>query len=281
MILVTGTTGNIGKQLVPQLLAKGEAVRVVTRDAAKVAHLGGKVDVVVGDLKDPDTVNRAIAGADRVFLIGLIADTTQSADRALIAESAKAGVKRIVKISAGGDGTKGIGKVHRDWEESIKQSGVKWTFLRPGMFMSNTLGWAGTVKAQGSVFSPFGDGKMAMIAPRDIAAVATAALTDARHEGQIYDLFGAELLTVAQQVEILARVLGKPIKLVDITPEAAGERLRAMGGSATLVEGLTALWTAVRAGQVAVRNDEVERITGQKAQHFEAFCRDHKAAFAS
>jgi uncharacterized protein YbjT (DUF2867 family) len=279
MILVTGATGNIGKQLVPQLLAKGETLRVVTRDAAKVAHLDPKVERVIGDLKDADTVKRAVAGADRVFLIGLIADTTQTADRALIAESPKAGVKRIVKISAGSDGTKGIGKVHRDWEDLIKQSGVPWTFLRPGMFMSNTLGWAGTVKAQGSVFSPFGDGKMAMIAPRDIAAVAVAALTDARHEGQIYDLFGAELLTVAEQVTILSRVLGKAIKLVDITPEAAGERLRAMGGSDVLVQGLVALWTAVRAGQVAIANDAVERITGRKAQNFEAFCAEHKAVF--
>ena len=281
MILVTGATGNIGRQLVPQLLAKDETLRVVTRDAAKVAHLNGKVDVLIGDLKDADTVKRAVAGVDRVFLIGLIADATQSADRALIAESARQGVKRIVKISAGSDGTRGIGKVHRDWEESIKQSGVPWTFLRPGMFMSNTLGWAGTIKSQGAVFSPFGDGKMAMIAPRDIAAVAAAALTDAKHEGRIYDLFGAELLTVAQQVEILSRVVGKPIKLVDITPDAAGERLRAMGGSDTLVQGLVALWTQVRAGQVAIRNDEVERITGRKAQNFETFATEHKAAFGA
>lgn len=279
MILITGATGNIGKQLVPQLLAKGEKLRVVTRDAAKVAPIAGKVDVLIGDLKDAETVKRAVAGVDRVFLIGLIADTTQNADRALIAESARQSVKRIVKISAGGDGTRGIGKVHRDWEEAIKQSGVKWTFLRPGMFMSNTLGWAGTIKSQGAVFSPFGGGKMAMIAPHDIAAVAVAALTDARHEGQIYDLFGAELLTVAQQVEILSRVIGKPIKVIDITPEAAGERLRAMGGSDTLVQGLVALWISVRNGQVEIRNDTVERITGHKAQDFETFCREHKVAF--
>jgi uncharacterized protein YbjT (DUF2867 family) len=279
MILITGATGNIGKELVPQLLAKGEKLRVVTRDAAKVAGLDQRVERVVGDLREPETVKRAVAGADRVFLIGLIADTTQTADRALIAESAKSGVKRIVKISAGSDGTKGIGKVHRDQEELVRQSGIPWTFLRPGMFMSNTLGWAGTIKAQGTVFSPFGAGKMAMIAPHDIAAVAAAALTDPRHDGQIYDLFGAELLTVAEQIDIMSRVIGKPMKLVDITPEAAGERLRAMGGSATLVEGLVALWTAVRNGQVAISNDAVERITGRKAQDFESFCIAHKAAF--
>jgi (4-alkanoyl-5-oxo-2,5-dihydrofuran-3-yl)methyl phosphate reductase len=280
MILVTGATGNIGKELVPQLLAKGEAVRVVTRDAAKVAALDKRVERTVGDLKDADTVTRAVAGADAVFLVGIIADTTQTADRQLIAESAKAGVKRIVKISARSNG-RGIGQIHFEQEELIRRSGVAWTFLRCGMFMSNTLGWAGTVKTQGSVFSPFGDGKMAMIAPRDIAAVAAAALTGPRHDGQIYDLYGAELLTVPQQVAILARVLGKPVKVVDITPEAAGERLRAMGGSAMLVEGLVALWTMVRNGQAEFHNDEVARLTGRPAQDFESFCLQHKAAFIS
>lgn len=279
MILVTGATGNIGKELVPQLLAKGEAVRAVTRDAAKAAAFDPKVERVVGDLKDAATVARAVAGADAVFLVGIIADTTQAADRQLIADSAKAGVKRIVKISARSTG-RGIGQIHFEQEELIRKSGVAWTFLRCGMFMSNTLGWAGTVKAQGAVYSPFGDGKMAMIAPKDIAAVAAAALTDPRHEGQVYDLYGAELLTVPEQVAILSRVIGKPVKVVDITPQAAGERLRAAGGSDMLVEGLVALWTMVRNGEAKFRNDEVQRILGRKAQNFETFCRDHRQAFA-
>ena len=279
MILVTGATGNIGKELVPQLLAKGDQVRVVTRDAAKVANLGGKVDVIVGDLKDPGTVKRAVAGADAMFLVGIIADTTQSADRQLIAESAKAGVKRIAKISARSTG-RGIGQVHFEQEELIRTSGVAWTFLRCGMFMSNTLGWAATVKTQGTVYSPFGDGKMAMIAPMDIAAVAAAALTGPRHEGQIYDLFGDTLLTVPEQVAILSRVIAKPVNVVDITPQTAGERLRAAGGSDMLVEGLVALWTMVRNGEAQFRNDEIQRLLGRPAQDFETFCRDHRQAFA-
>lgn len=278
MILVTGATGNIGKELVPQLLAKSEAVRVVTRDAAKVAALDPKVERVVGDLKDAATVKRAVAGADAVFLVGIIADTTQTADRQLIAESAKAGVKRIVKISARSNG-RGIGQIHFEQEELIRKSGVAWTFLRCGMFMSNTLGWAGTVKAQGAVYSAFGDGKMATIAPKDIAAVAALALTDARHEGQIYDLFGDTLLTVPEQVAILSRVIGKPVKVMDITPQQAGERLRATGASDMLVEGLVALWTMVRDDEAQFRNDAVAEITGRPAQDFASFCREHKAAF--
>lgn len=278
MILVTGATGNIGRHLVPELVAKGELVRVVTRDPAKVAHLDAKVERVIGDLRDAGTVKRAVDGVDAVFLVGIIHDTTQSADRQLIAESAKAGVKRIVKISARSTG-RGIGQVHSEQEELIRRSGIAWTFLRCGMFMSNTLGWAPTVKAQGAVYSPFGNGKMAMIAPKDIAAVAARALTEARHEGQAYDLFGAELLTVPEQVTILARIIGKPIKIVDITPQQAGERLRASGASDMLVEGLVALWTMVRNGEMQFRNDAVEQITGRRAQDFASFCGEHKATF--
>ena len=278
MILVTGATGNIGRELVPQLLAKGEALRVVTRDAAKIGALDPRVERIIGDLRDGATVKRAVAGADAVFLVGIIADASQTADRALIAESAHAGVRRLVKISARSTG-RGIGQMHFEQEELIRRSGVAWTFLRCGMFMSNTLGWAGTIAAQGAVFSPFGQGKMAMIAPRDIAAVATLALTDPRHRGETYELYGAELLTVAEQVNVLSRVLGEPIKLIDITPQAAGERLRAAGGSDLLVEGLVALWTTVRDGQAAFSNHEVARLTGRPAQNFEAFCADHKADF--
>ena len=185
MILVTGATGNIGRELVPQLLAKGQALRVVTRDAAKVAQLDPRIERIIGDLRDPDAVKRAVDCAERIFMVSLIADPTQTADRMLLEELRRAGVRQIVKISSRGTGESGIGKLHRDGERQVQASGIAWTFLRPGMFMSNTLGWAPTIKAQGAVYSPFGDGKMAMIAPRDIAAVAAEALTDRRHEGQI------------------------------------------------------------------------------------------------
>jgi uncharacterized protein YbjT (DUF2867 family) len=279
MILVTGATGNIGRLLVPLLVAQGEKVRVVTRDPAKVAHLDPKVERLIGDLRDADTVKRAVAGSDAVFLVGIIADTTQSADRQLIAESAKAGVKRIAKVSARSTG-RGIGQVHFEQEELIRKSGVAWTFLRCGMFMSNTLGWAPTIKSQGIVYSAFGAGTMAMIAPKDIAAVAALALTRTGHEGQIYDLFGDKLLTVPEQVAILSGVIGKAIKIVDITPQQAGERLRAAGASDMLVEGLIALWTMVRNGEMQFRNDASTQITGQPAVDFASFCGEHKAAFA-
>jgi (4-alkanoyl-5-oxo-2,5-dihydrofuran-3-yl)methyl phosphate reductase len=280
MILVTGATGNIGKELVPLLLAKGQRIRIVTRDAAKVAALDPRIERLIGDLSDAATVRRAVEGVERVFMVSLIRDASGDADRLLIAEAKHAGVRHIVKISAlsGGDGV--VGRLHRDRETAVRESGLAWTFLRPGMFMANSLGWAATIRAQGQVFSPTGNGRTAPISPSDIAAVAAEALTGAGHEGKAYELTGPELLSAPDQVAILSRVLGKPIVCVDIPVEVSVERMQKMGAPAFLVEGLAEFWRSIKAGTAEIKNDEVRRLLGRPAQTSEAWAKAHKAAFA-
>jgi uncharacterized protein YbjT (DUF2867 family) len=265
--------------LVPLLLAKDAAVRVVTRDAAKVARLDPRVERVNGDLRERETVKRAVAGASRVFLVGFIADPSHTADRMLIEESAAAGVEHIVKISAIGTGGGGIAASHREQERLVEQSGMAWTFLRCGMFMSNALQWAPMVKAQGKVYSPMGHGKVAPISPRDIAAVAAEALTGAGHAGKSYDLTGGEVLSVPEQVRILAEVLGRPLEFVDLPPEAAADGMRKSGIPDFLVDGLVELYKAVRAGNAATSSDDFRRVIGRPPQTFQSWCVDHKAAF--
>src|SRR5207237_197124 len=128
----------------------------------------------------------------------------------------QAGVRHVVYLSSTGANhpTLLLGRWHRDREEIIRASGLTWTFLRPGNFMSNTLMWAETIKTQETVYFPGGAGRTAPIDPQDIAAVAALALTQPGHEGRIYELTGGELLTAAQQTEILSHVLGKPIRYV-------------------------------------------------------------------
>ncbi len=279
MILVTGATGNIGTELVPQLLVKGQGVRVVTRDAAKISRLDPRIDRVIGDLTDRATVRRAVAGVERVFMVSLIRDPSGDADRMLIEEAKSAGAKHIVKISAmrGGDGQ--VGPMHRDRETAVRESGLAWTFVRPGVFMANTLGWAPTIKAQGQVFSPTGTGKVAPISPFDIAAVAAEALTAPGHDGKAYELTGPELLSVPDQVAILSRVLGRPIACIDITIEAAADRMKKMGAPASLADGLSEFWRTIKAGTAAVQTQDVERVLHRPAQSYETWCVAHKAAF--
>jgi hypothetical protein len=183
MILVTGATGTVGREVVAQLLAAGEQVRGMTRNLS-TAKLDARVEVVKGDFTSPDTLAKAVDGVERVFSL-TFGPQTGTHERDLAALAKKAGVRHIVKLSAmGGDGeTKNvIRKWHEQGEEAIKETGISWTVVRPGGFMSNALHWRETVRTKGKVFSNYGDGKLPCVHPRDIAAVAVRALTSNGHE---------------------------------------------------------------------------------------------------
>jgi (4-alkanoyl-5-oxo-2,5-dihydrofuran-3-yl)methyl phosphate reductase len=278
MILVTGATGNVGKELVPKLLERGERVRVLTRDARKVAHLRGRVDCAVGDLDKPATLEPAFKGIDRLYLVTMANSTHQDATAVTLAK--KAGVRHMVKLSTleALEHKLQVGKWHYAKEQVIRDSGLAWTFLRPGMFMSNALQWADAVKASGKVYFPGGRGKVAPIAPRDVATVAALALTERGHEGKAYELTGAELLTLEEMTAILSHVLGKPLQYVDVPLLAARVFLsRQLGwkmGSA-----LAELAGALKVGKGAVMTDTFEHLTGCSPRSFESWCREHVAAF--
>jgi (4-alkanoyl-5-oxo-2,5-dihydrofuran-3-yl)methyl phosphate reductase len=157
-----------------------------------VGRIGISVCREIGDRHDQSVVSQALQRADKLFLLPVLFDKSHEADRLLIEQAKQAGVSQIVKISSGAVRieTNAIGRIHREKEQLVEDSGIPWTFLRPGGFMSNTLQWAGTIKSQSKVFNPTGDGKTAPISPYDIAAVAAVALTSSGHEGRAYDLTG-------------------------------------------------------------------------------------------
>jgi len=282
MILVTGATGNIGTELVKHLSTDGVRMRVITRDEKKVSHLDASVERVIGDRNDSSTIRQALQGVDKVFLLPVLLDKNHDADRLLIEAAKQAGVQLIVQISSGAvrmEAKGGIGGLHREVEQLIEDSGIAWTFLRPGGFMSNTLQWAATIKSQSKVFNPTGEGKTAPISPYDIAAVAAVALISSGHERKAYDLTGPELLSSREQVEILSKVTGRFIECVDIPIEVAAKSAIANGLPEILVESLTEIWKRIRAGGGTFQTNEVERLTGRPAQTFETWCHEHRSAF--
>jgi uncharacterized protein YbjT (DUF2867 family) len=279
MILLTGATGNVGRELVPLLLDQGRRVRLFVRDAAKVGQWRN-VDIRVGNLDQPNTLEPALAGVEALFLVSL--DTHH--DEAIVRLAQHCGVGKVVLLStieAGADPPIGPGKWHRQRELLLEQSGLRWTFLRPTMMMVNAAAWwAESIRARGAVFFPGGDGRCSPIAPADIAAVACTALLETSHDGNAYELTGPELLSIPNMVQVLAKVLNKPITHTDVPEAAAAEWMIKAGLPRYVVDGLLETMTALRANRFAYTTDTVERVTGRAPQTFESWCRKYAHLFA-
>jgi len=278
MILITGVTGHIGRELVPILLESNEPMRVLVRNEQKVAHLDPSIERVVGDLNDPITLDTAARGVDRIFLVTF--ETQQ--DIHVLEAAMRAGVRQIVKLSTleASHPIIQVGKWHAKREDLIRASGLNWTFLRPGMFMTNTIEWwSDSIKSQGAVYFPGGKGRVAPVDPRDIAAVAALALTHPGHQGQSYELTGPELLTVGEMVQTIGRVLGKPLRYTDIPPIAARMWMLKSSMDKILVKALMEMLAVLRKNEGAICTGTFKELTGREPLSFETWCREHIAAF--
>jgi uncharacterized protein YbjT (DUF2867 family) len=279
MYLVTGATGNVGSELVEQLLASGEPVRVFVRDARKVAHWGDRVELATGNFEDPTSFGRAVAGTEGAFLMNGAAEV--GTFPRLIEAAHKEKLPRVVFLSSlfASMPELKIGKTHAEKEKAIRQSGIRGHFLRAGGFMSNARQWASSIKAQGVVYNPMGAGKSAPIAPEDIAAVAARILVSPDAAEEFPELTGDELLSLPEQVEILAKAIGKPIRCVDVPAEAAIEGMKRNGLPPQLAEAVGESIAAVRDGRAEHLTHTVEKITGRKSMPFAQWAEKHAPEF--
>jgi uncharacterized protein YbjT (DUF2867 family) len=208
VILVTGATGNVGGELVRALLAQGEEVRALTRDGTAAPPAGA--EEVAGDLNRPASLTAALTDVSGVFLLAGYADMA-----GLLAAVRRAGAERVVLLSSGcvvgGDMVNAVVRYNVESEEAVRRSGVAWTILRPSGFMSNALRWLPQLRAGDVVRAPFAEVPVAAIDPFDIAAVAAQALTSPGQEGRSHRLTGPEALLPADQVRVLAAVLGRDL----------------------------------------------------------------------
>jgi uncharacterized protein YbjT (DUF2867 family) len=283
MILVTGATGHVGRELVHELDGKGVKFRVLVRDPTRTAGLPERAEHVVGDLEQPATLAPAFDGVNTVFLLvpGIGTDHTAH----VIAAAKAAGVRHIVYLSSYavlGDPLPAMGRWHHDREQTIRASGIPATFLRPCGFMTNAFDWLPTIRESGYVLDPVGPGRAAPIDPADIAAVAALALTQEGHQGKEYVLTGDEPYTVADQVQILAKALGRDIEVRQVATPAEAVRFRYPNGAPpaladALIEGLTLM----RADTVGLRTDTVRQLLGRSPRTFADWCARNASAFPS
>ncbi len=280
MILVTGATGTVGREVVAQLLAAGQEVRAMTRDPSKV-KLNGEVEVVKGDFNAPDSLASAVHGVERIFSLTFGPETGVH-ERHLAQAAKAAGARHIVKLSAlgGDDETRNnIRKWHDEGEQAIRETGIALTVLRPTGFMSNALHWRPSIRAQRKVFSNYGDGKLPPVHPRDIAAVAVRALTTSGHDGKVYPLTGPEALKMSEQVKILADAIGQPLEYVPVSDEATRKGMENAGMPSFLIDALLPFAAFIRSGKAAQVFHTVEEVTGTPSLRFSDWARENAVAF--
>jgi len=281
VFLVVGATGNVGSEVTDQLLERGLHTRVFTRNAAKVERWGDRVEVAIGDFQSPDTFARAVNGAEAVFVMSQSPD--QQAFARLIDAAKLFGQPRIVFLSslAAKQPDLQIGVLHKQKEDTIRASGLPAVFVRPGGFMSNSYQWIPSINAEGVVYNALGDTRFAPVAPEDIAAVAVESLIRPELSGKTFDVTGGELLNVPEQVEILAKVLQKPLRCIEITVETAIENLTRTGIPAPIARAVGESYRAVRDGGILGVRDTIETVTGRKPMIFETWARRHASRFLS
>ncbi|MGW3284002.1 NmrA family NAD(P)-binding protein [Streptomyces sp. NPDC001002] len=283
MILVTGATGHVGSELVRRLTAAGEPVRAMTRRPAE-ARLPAGATAVYGDADDPASLEPAFAGVTGAFLMsaqGVGAADGPTHDRALAEAAARAGVRRVVKLSVldGGAGSDVIARWHAAAEAAVTDPsyGFAWTLLRPGRFMSNALQWAAQLRAGDEVSTPLADRPAASVDPADLAEIAALALTTDEHAGATHELSGPQTLTPAEELHILGETLGRTLRLHPLPDDVARTGMSRYGFPPEVVDAI--MHRTLNSDRGAEVLPTVEKLLGRPARTFAQWASAHTDAF--
>ncbi|MEV0620603.1 NAD(P)H-binding protein [Nonomuraea sp. NPDC050404] len=273
-VLVTGTTGNVGAEVVGALVAAGSPVRGLVRGIPAGLPLG--VQYAVGDLNEPHSFGPALYQARGLFLLPGFRHTPE-----LLEVAVRSGVERVVLLSGpsagSGDLTNAVTRYMVESEQAVRASGLAWTILRPSGFMSNTLQWSAQLAAGDVVRVPFAQVPIANVDPYDIAAVAVAALLQDGHQGAVHRLTGPRALLPADRLAVLGAVLGRDLRLEAQSDDEA----RAEMSRTTPVEYVDAFFDFYVAGSLddSQVNSTVQEVTGRPARTFEQWAAAHAGSF--
>jgi uncharacterized protein YbjT (DUF2867 family) len=278
-VLVTGASGNLGREVVGALLAKGHAVRAATRDVSKISSSEG-LTAVRFDYAEPATFVDALDGMRGLFLVAPPMDAEAPAKLIPFVERAKeAALDHVVFISALGVDQNEQAPL-RVIELALMDSGLQYTILRPNFFMENfSTGFiAPMIKHQRGIFLAAGDGKTSFISTADIADVAATAFSEARY-GEEYNLTGPEALDHSQVAKLIGDAIGREVTYHALPEETMLQGARDQGIPEAAVQYMGILYAVVRASYMAVVTDDVWNVTKRKPRSFEDFVKDNIACW--
>ena len=285
MILITGATGKTGSATAKSLGEKGEIFRALIRNEEKkegLESLGG--EVIIGSIENTQVVNQSMQGVKSVLVLLPNSESQLALEKQLVDSAKQAGVERIVKMSsieATPDATSPIPKLHLESEEYIKQSGLAWTMIKPNFYMQNLLASAGTIKEQGKIFLPMGDGKTGMIDTTDVGKVLAKVLSEDGHESMNHEITGPEILSFYEVAEIFSQVLGKQVDYVDVPMGAYKETLGQFLTNQWHLDAVIDLFKGIAEGGIEDKTDTFNELMGETPKSLSQFLAENSFIFKS
>lgn len=276
MILVTGATGHSGRKLIDKLATAGLPVRALVRNPARLTRpLPAGVGLAVGNYDQPATIEPALAGVDRLYLVSSEHPAQVQRERAIIEAAQRHGVTHVVKLScrhAHPGSHLPVCRHHGEIEAHLARLRVPFTSLRPHYLMQNLRMYERAVREHGMLRAPAGHASIGMLDAEDLADVALVTLTRPGHADKRYDLSGPEAVSFDMLARVLGRVLGRPVRYVDLPAEQAVAEMQALGISAWHARSIVRDYRAYGEGLSCVTTT-VRDLLGRPARSIETFVR--------
>jgi uncharacterized protein YbjT (DUF2867 family) len=283
LILVTGATGNTGSAVLQQLETRGAVIRAMVRSSRDAARLPNtSATVVVGNFDDPRSLEAAVAGVTRAYLVTPSSPAAEAQQVRFAERAAAAGVRRLVKLSqfaAAEASPVRFLRYHAAVERRIRELGIGFTFLRPNLYFQGLLAFQPMIAAEGRFVAPIGDARVSAVDVRDIAAVAAVVLTEEGHDGKTYTITGPAAVTHTEMASALSNAIGRPVAFSDVPSDAFAGALKAAGVPPWQVDGLVEDYAHYARGEAQTISPHVREVTGVDPRDVGRFAEDYASAF--
>jgi uncharacterized protein YbjT (DUF2867 family) len=282
MILVTGASGTVGKEVLNQVAKSGVKHRAMYRSDSDAAKAPARTETVIADFANKETLTPALQGIESVYLVCSPIPDLVKLETNVIDACVTAGVKHVVLNSAlgAGDYSKSFPSWHRQVEDYLRATRLSWTILRPNSFHQNTVTfYAPSIRTQGAFYSSLGDSRMSYVDVRDVATVAATTLRGGESVGKIYELNGPQALTSSEIAQKIAKHSGRPVKYVDIAMEAQRKAMLDTGMAQWQVTALLELQQYYVNGKGGDVDNVLQTLLGRLPITLDEFLKESAAAF--
>jgi NAD(P)H dehydrogenase (quinone) len=275
---LTGSTGQLGGRVATRLATLGQPQRLLARNPARAPQLPG-AEIIQASYEDGPSMRAALSGVQALLLISGYGQTRLDQHYSAIDGAIAAGVERIVYtsfLSAAPLATFTHAREHYLTEQRIRESGCRYTFLRPTFYLDRAPLWFSN---EGVIQGPAGNGTITWVSRDDLADVAVTVLTTSGHDGASYEITGAQAFTLTEAAEEFSRATGIPTSYKPETIEEARASRTKFNPTDWELEAWVSTYVAIATGEMSVVSHNVEALTGHAPQALADYVYKHPESY--